>query len=348
MKKSCLFIALASVAALGACDHYSERLAAMENDFPAQAPAPVSVTAPAPLQAYTPTTLAAAPAPAPMMPAAPQQQIDLARHDAALNAMMPAAGTEASVPSQPYNIALAQAYYDRAVQEKELMDHSAAHYYTTKAESALKGETPEPGYPADFGIERSDSAAMLEARAKLVQAIQAYKDTDKQASVVRAQVEFDGWLDQYAENKTGPALTSREGFIQAMEQLENPVAASRRYGVVFTPGQFVLSEGAQAIIDDAASFARENPGKPYTVSIVEKAPGPYSAQRLQAVQTALAAKGVPAGNIVAAAAPVPMPGAAMTNPQINAVQRDTVEIVVSFTGAAMATPAHMVSPAIGR
>lgn len=323
MKKSVLSIALASVAVLGACDHYSERLAAMENDFPAPA-----------------ATVAAAPAPAAPPP------IVLARSDAAMNAMVPAAGTEAAtVPTQPFNLALAQAYYDRAVQEKNLMDHSAAHYYTTKAESALKGETPEPGYPADFGIERSDSQAMMESRAKLMQAIQTYKDSDKQASVVRAQVEFDGWLDQYAESKTGPALTCREGFIQAMEQLESPMTSSRRYGVVFAPGQFVLTDGAQAIIDDAASFARENPGRPYTVSLVEKAPSPVSAQRLQAVQTALAAKGVPAGNIVTAAQPAQAPaGGAMTAPQVNAAQHDTVEIVVSFAGAPTAAPAAIISP----
>lgn len=333
MKKSFLSIALVSVAALGACDHYSERLAAMESDFPAPT-----------------ATLAAAPmaAPAPAM-GVPSQQIALARNDAALNAMVPAAGTEAaSVPTQPFNLALAQAYYDRAVQEKNVMDHSAAHYYTTKAEAALRGETPEPGYPADFGIERSDSVAMIEARTKLVQAIQTYKDTDKQAALVRAQVEYDGWLDQYAENKTGPALTCRENYIEAMEQLESPMSSSRRYGVVFTPGQFVLTEGAQAIIDDAASFARENPGMPYTVSLVEKTPGPYSAQRLQAVQTALAAKGVPAGVIATAAtAPAPTPGGAMMAPQVSAAQRDTVEIVVSFSGPAGTTAAvaPMIAPA---
>lgn len=314
MKKPFLSIALVSAATLGACDHYSDRLAAMESDFPAHQ-----------------TAVASAPAPAP---------ITLARADAAMNAMTPAAGTEgATVPTQPFNLALAQAYYDRAVQEKNVMDHSAAHYYTTKAEAALRGETPEPGYPADFGIERSDAEAMMEARAKLVQAIQTYKDSDKQAALVRAQVEYDGWLDQYAENKTGPALTCRENYIQAMDTLEGPMAATRRYGVVFTPGQFVLSEGAQAVIDDAASFARENPGKPYTVSLVEKSPSPQSAQRLQAVQTALAAKGVPAGAITTTAAATPAPGGAMTAPQVSPAQRDTVEIVVSFEGPATAVAA---------
>ena len=313
MKHSILSLALVTTALLGACDHYSERLAAMDGSFPhpSQTPA-ASAAAASPLAA---------------------QQVAQARTDAALNAIATAAGGEFN--GQPYNIALAQAYYDRAVLEKNAMDHSAAHYFTGKAEAALRGETPEPAVPADFGIERSDAAEMNEARAKLVSAIHLYKGTDKQPTLVKAQVDFDSWLDQAAENKTGPALTGREGYIEAMAQLEAPMAETRRYGILFTPGQFALSEGAQTIIDDAGNFIRENPGQTYTVTLIEKAPGPYSAQRVQAIQTALAAKGVPAGSITTAAATTnPAPAHAAQG----ALPQDTIEIVVSFTGGPSGAP----------
>jgi hypothetical protein len=304
MKRALLSLSLISTTILGACGHYSEKLSAMDSEF------------------GTPT--------------------NYAQNEAALNQVTPAAG--GGETAIPYNHALAQAYYARAIQENERMDYSAAQYFTAKASVALKGQTPTPGQPSDFGIARADSKELSEARAKLIAALQADKTPENQTALIAAQIEYDGWLDQQAENKIGAALTCRDGFMQALSQVESPYVENRRYGIFFAPGQTALSDGSDKIIGDVATLVRENGGKPYQIVVAEKVPGAQTQQRIQSIQDALVAQGVQPQSIIKSSAPASVTGGVQPV-AYNPAQDQAVEIIIKFLpeGAA-AAPAHVQDP----
>jgi hypothetical protein len=89
MKRALLSLGIASAALISGCDHYSDKLAALDSE------------------------LGGSPA--------------YAQDANTLNSVATAAGGTAA--SVPYDRALAQAYYARAVQENEVMDYRAAQYF---------------------------------------------------------------------------------------------------------------------------------------------------------------------------------------------------------------------------
>jgi len=307
MKRTFLSFALVSTALLGACDHYSEKLAALDSE----------------LGGTSPTVYASA-------------------DPSSLNNVATAAGGATVAPAVPYDHALAQAYYERAKEENSVMDYQAAQYFTAKAEEALQGKIPMPARQDQFGISRAEENPELDAaRTKLIAALQAPKTPENQQALIEAQVNYDGWVDQVAEGKEGAALTCRDSFMNALSKIEDPFRQESRFTISFVPGQTALDAAGQKAIGDVAELVRGSTDKRYKIVLRSYDQNPDAA-RFQSIYNALTLQGVQGEGIFTQTASIQTPGSVQPVSFDNKPQ--TVELLVKFADAQEPTP-QVVAPA---
>lgn len=290
MKRALLSFTILSAALLPGCDHYSEKLASLESELGAPS--------------------------------------IYAQDAGTLNNVATAAGGTAA--AMPYDRALAQAYYARAIEENERMDYRAAQYFTGKAYDVLHGQSTGPASPKDFGMDASMSAEhqeLADARAQLIAALQAPKTPQNQRALIDAQVNYDGWVDQVGENKQGAALTCRDSFENALARLQDPYGEAARYTVTFMPGQPILSEAGQNVIGDVATLVRDNPTKRYKI-VLSQSTADNSAY-YQSIYNALTLQGVQGEGIFTKSASTQQPAGVQPVGYTPATNQ-AVELVVKF------------------
>lgn len=162
MKKSSLLLTVVALTGLSACDHYSDKMAALDYEQPAYS-SDVSQIAPA------------------------------------AGASMGAA-TNAIISDVPFSGHLKREYIEQARYEESVSDYKAAKHYTECAYTLAEGHLVAPAViGADVPAE--ELPALEEARATLINALTTKNIPQNRERLAKAQVSFDCWVDQASEAK---------------------------------------------------------------------------------------------------------------------------------------------------
>lgn len=240
---------------LGACGHYSEDLASLDQQY-----------------LKTETVVVA--------------------DAAALQNIAPAAGGEYVVATNTQALTqnLARNYYELAKHENNTaFDYRAAKIFTDKALSASKGAAVAPSRVETFDVPQDKVAELNEARNDLVSALKNGMMGGYEQQLAQAQTNFDCWLERAEESsKEEHYAACKEGYQQAMVQLVIPAAgehtigaapantilptnvasATNMYEIAFAGvGDDLVDETAARIIAQAAQFMKTPEGAGYTAII---------------------------------------------------------------------------------
>ncbi|MCI5060229.1 MAG: hypothetical protein MRY79_04065 [Alphaproteobacteria bacterium] len=178
---------------LGACDHYSNDLAALKTTDSYQSASVQHVTDIAP---------AAGP------------------------------GASSVIDPAPFSEHLAREYTRLALSEQEAYDYRAAKYYTAKAKSLRSGKMVAPAMmKADDIKDQGILSELQEARKQLVGAMHHYNIPENRGSLARAQSHFDCWVDQAAEGKEDSQC--RSVFETSMAALQFPEGYVKSIPILF-------------------------------------------------------------------------------------------------------------------
>lgn len=167
--------------------------------------------------------------------------------------------------------ALHKEYVDLARMERDESDWSDVTYFNDRASAAASGQAFGPQAIAERSLPAEMVAPMTKARDALVKALGAGAAA-KPAAAARAQAMFDCWMQEQEENFQPEDIAQCKGaFDAAMAQLaEAPMPAPKpaakapaapEFTVYFDFNSAALSATAQAMVAEAASYAKANKGK---------------------------------------------------------------------------------------
>lgn len=278
-------ILLASVLLLGACDHYSNDLAALDSQYKNKGATDVSAL-----------------------------MVTASADTTNLNAIETAAGP--GMYYETFNDVLAKDYYALARHENDqAMDYKAARYYTQKAGAAAKGKPVMPGDPNNFDIPADQKEALIAARASLVNALETQRSPQNDPQLAKAVVSYDCWLDQAEEGKKAETATCANNFSQSMGTLlagMMPAAGGNSVAVPFLPNQTALAPNAKPQIDQIIAALQGT--TPATAKIViDGGADTLSRARVAALRSVLQFNNVNPAYIVERAAPAATPVSSQTD-----------------------------------
>lgn len=274
MTRSFKTFCLSAALLLGACSHYSEDLASLD-------------------QQYTKT-----------------ETVIVASSDAgSLQNIAPAAGGSFAVATnnQALGQNLARNYYTLAKHENNTAyDYRAAKLFTDKALMASKGTAIAPSRVESFDIPKNKAAELIEARNDLMTALKNGMMGGYEQQLADAQTNFDCWLERAEESsKEEHYAACKEGYQQAMMQLVIPAAgetlaagsaaapmhiasASKMYEIAFAGvGDDLVDETAAGIVAQATDFMKSPAGAGYTAIITGYTADTADRTRITATSRAL-------------------------------------------------------------
>ena len=123
--------------------------------------------------------------------------------------------------------ALAAEYKDITLFEADQMyDWLSAGHFARKGLIAATGETVEAEPLEGWNLPEERIAEMAEARARLLEALQAGARAKLPELAARAQGRFDCWIEQQSENHQPAHIAKcRDSFYAALDQLEQAAVA---------------------------------------------------------------------------------------------------------------------------
>jgi OOP family OmpA-OmpF porin len=218
----------------------------------------------------------------------------------------------ATPPTDPYQLALYEGYMEHATYEQEQMMHyDSAMVHSQKATAASRGEVPAIAQVTDFGPQPADKVDELtQARAQLVNALDAGgAQRDPQAAAL-AQSFYDCWVEQQAENfQPDDIAYCRDGFYKNMELIaptaaEAPEVQALQADALFDFDEAVVKDEYKPELD---AIARQMVGETTTQFLVwgftdTAGPASYnqglSERRAEAVAEYLESQGVTRDRLV--------------------------------------------------
>jgi len=271
--------------ALGACGHYSQDLAALDESMKSQ-PAAQSSTA------------------------APQ---DIAPAAGAVSA-----GAFKQTLAREY-------YEMARYENDKAFDYKAAKTFTQKAKTAKKGQMTLPSSLAAYDIPADKKAELETARLSLLNALQTKNVPGNENALARAQCRFDCWLERAEEAPDPSHYAQcRQEFEQAMASLQDPAigGVQKITDIEFGENSASLTPEQNGVIEQIAAFLASSDGAGYTAIITGftdgQTPTPavksLATQRALNVNAALAAKGVQQAQLKPQIAPAPAPQTAAVMP----------------------------------
>ncbi|NQZ14723.1 MAG: hypothetical protein HRT94_07870 [Alphaproteobacteria bacterium] len=257
MKKRSLLLTVIALTGLSACDHYSDKIAALDND-------------------YTPATYSS----------------DVSQIAPAAGASMGAA-TDAVISGIPFSGHLKREYIEQARYEESVSDYKAAKHYTECAYMLSEGQLVAP---ASIGaaVPTEERAALEEARATLIEALTTKNMPQNREMLAKAQVSFDCWVDQAAEAKTQSPC--HENFVTAMTALAEPNIAEQRYVVLFEENKISLNAGDRETIGGILRNYADKENVIQSIQLVGGSDA-LSVNRLSVLKSILQYNGIPAAKI---------------------------------------------------
>jgi OOP family OmpA-OmpF porin len=157
--------------------------------------------------------------------------------------------------------ALTEEYRSFVAHEKDERDWSAADYFAIKGLAAAGGQVVLPEEIGDVG---EHGAALTDARAQLMAALDGGARDSNPEVAARAQRAFDCWNHEAEEDNWYEALTDehvarcRDEFNEAMAQLAPPPApamAPNSYIVLFDFDRSNINAAARAVLDQVLAEA---------------------------------------------------------------------------------------------
>ena len=206
--------------------------------------------------------------------------------------------------------ALASEYRDFTVFEAdEMYDWPDADYFARKGLAAAGGEVVLPEELANWDLPQDKVGELTDARARLMNVLDAGARDSNPAVAARAQAKFDCWVEQQEENHQPDHIAAcKSEFEAAMAELEGkPMMAPDTYIVLFDFDRSNINAAGQAVIDQVLADAAAR-GVPVSISATGHAdragPEDYnmalSLRRADSVREALIAGGVDANAITVA------------------------------------------------
>jgi OOP family OmpA-OmpF porin len=216
-----------------------------------------------------------------------------------------------------FDNALARDYLAMAKSEATYPNYKDTETFARRSIAAAQGKPTLPDEPRLREPFVPDLALgdLTQGRQRLVAALDRNNRTARPEVAARAQVLYDCWLEQQAENIQPDHIKAcRDGFMTALAEIEKPIAvpppppkaaAPDRYLVFFDWNKATLTPEARRVIASAAE-AYKSTGKATIVATGYtdlSGPAAYnqklSVRRADAVKAELVRLGVPATSITA-------------------------------------------------
>ncbi len=205
--------------------------------------------------------------------------------------------------------ALASEYRDFTVFEAdEMYDWPDADYFARKGLAAAGGEVVLPEELANWDLPQDKVGELTDARARLMNVLDAGARDSNPAVAARAQAKFDCWVEQQEENHQPDHIAAcKAEFEAAMAELEGRPVSPDTYIVLFDFDRSNINAAGQAVIDQVLADAAAK-GVPVSISATGHAdragPEDYnmalSLRRADSVREALIAGGADANAITVA------------------------------------------------
>ena len=196
----------------------------------------------------------------------------------------------------------------------EMYDWRDAGYFARKGLRAAGGEVVEPEAIEAWNLPEDKVGELTSARARLVDLLNAGAREKAPMEAAHAQGRFDCWIEQQEENHQPDHIAAcRDEFYAALSKLEEamkpapaaalPVAKPEPFIVFFAFDSALLSDDAEATIDQAVSAAQGQGVSEFAVTGYTDTAGSedynikLSLRRANAVKDALIARGITADNV---------------------------------------------------
>lgn len=289
MKKINIISMVCAVFLVGGCDHYSDKLAAMNDvsgGFSQNAPQQI---------AYNNLSDVA--------------QIEPAAGGAMASGIINRATNVAS-KSKKFSHYLKGQYIQLAKYEQdEAHDYAAAKYYTDKIEKLQSGDMVMPASLKDFNIPADKRGEMQEARASLVEAMKTYRSPENRQQLAVAQASFDCWMDQVEDQKPRNKQNCRAEFNEAMGSLVAQIDTyaggnDMAFNVPIQSLTTVISEETRLSLARALNQWRQQEGQGFQMQLSPNSSSTIEEQsrQLAIVRRIMEYNGVSAADIVNAPA----------------------------------------------
>jgi OOP family OmpA-OmpF porin len=216
-----------------------------------------------------------------------------------------------------FDNALSRDYLAMAKSEGAQWDYKDTETFARRSLAAAQGKPTLPDEPRlrEPFVPGGTVGDLNQGRQRLVAALDRNNRTARPDVAARAQVLYDCWLEQQAENIQPDHIKAcRDGFMTALAEIEKPIAvpppppkaaAPDRYLVFFDWNKATLTPEARRVIASAAE-AYKSTGKATIVATGYtdlSGPAAYnqklSVRRADAVKAELVRLGVPATSITA-------------------------------------------------
>ena len=171
------------------------------------------------------------------------------------------------ISGSDFNAYLAKEYQRRTGVERDVdMEWVHAGRLANKGYSALAGETPAPWDPSNWNVDPADMDELSAARSRLVSALGTDAPSKRPEWCAKAQVYYDGWLEQSHDNDWGKGFVGpvqpqyvaaeKAAFMEAMPKCEgliNPID----FTIYFGWDRYDLTNAAVNVIDEIAGFVED-------------------------------------------------------------------------------------------
>jgi OmpA-OmpF porin, OOP family len=218
-----------------------------------------------------------------------------------------------------FDNALSRDYLAMAKSENVQWDYKDTETFARRSTAAAQGKPTLPDDPRlrETWVPDDKMGELNQARQRLVTALDRNNRTARPEVAARAQVLYDCWLEQQAENIQPDHIKAcRDGFMTALAEIEKPIpapapppppkaAAPERYLVFFDWNKATLTAEARRVIADAAQTYKATGKATIVATGYTDLSGPpaynqkLSVRRADAVKAELVRLGVPATSITA-------------------------------------------------
>ncbi|MDJ0945635.1 MAG: OmpA family protein [Kiloniellales bacterium] len=208
---------------------------------------------------------------------------------------------EAEVQGADFDRKLYEGYLEAAGRERAEFDWPASRRFAIKALEAADGQRVAPDLLRDHSLPSESEAELSKARKQLVTALYGGAAGLNAEQAARAQVAFDCWIQEAAEDHQAEDIAAcRDNFYASMEALQRPP-----YLVYFPLGSANVDDDGKILVKKAAAAVKTGFTSKITVVGHADQVGPsevnmtLSQKRADEVKRLLEMSGVPADKIEA-------------------------------------------------
>ncbi len=210
---------------------------------------------------------------------------------------------------QGFHANLANEYQGLADYEKnELKNPDNAEYFLAKARRVLRHQDVAPDMAEDRNIPEFEAAELVDARAKLIDALTNLDTPQNESLLAMAQSRYDCWLvmrEDFPDEDTG--IACKDDFYKAISLLSLPVNDDTVFSIYFDSASIALNAEGKQTVSQVAERYRDR--EEWTVVLKGYTDGKgnrhqnkvLSMRRAIAVKHALAQYGIPLENIAISA-----------------------------------------------